>query len=120
MNGIIARRSTAAKAQNWGLLKSTSALSPSASATDTGVPFAAGGVAGSANARSPPAADAAAPHANIHAVVSKFSMPNHLTPTKENTPDATQPTVPKTRILGNSSFGRCAMPIAAESDHVGM
>ena len=101
-------------------LNSTSAFSPSASETDIGVPFATGSVAGSKNEKSAAASETAAPATKIQDVESKSAMPKHFAPTSEKTPDATQPTVPKTRMRGKVRFVECASAIVAVSDQVGI
>ena len=87
---------------------------------DMGVPFAFGGVAGRANARSPPSAAAIAPAMKMQGVESKFSMPRHFTPMMENTAEATHPSEPNTLICGKAAVVELDIAIAAVSDHDGM
>ena len=107
-------------AANVGSRKSANALSPSASTTLIGVPFAHGGVAGSVSAITAPRSAASAPDAKIHGVTSKSAMPKQVAPTTEKTPEATQPSEPNTRIRGNASRDEWAIAMADDTDHVGM
>ena len=118
--GIMVPASNRPKARKRGSLKSEKALSPNASTRLIGVPCARGGVGGRTSAR--PAAASAVPdaQAKIHGEVSKPVRPNHRMPTTENTAEATQPSVPNTRMCGNAAGVACVIVIVAVSDQPGM
>ena len=108
------------KARKRGSLKRVKALRPKASTTLIGVPRALGGVGGRRSAR--PAVTRAVPaaQAKIHGDVSNPVMPRQLMPTTENTAEATQPSVPNTRMCGNAAGVECVIAIVAVSDQPGM